>query len=440
MRCKIYVLLTIMLLGTMMTMSAQYIAGTQVVGHTDSVAIGFRQSKWNLDRSVGRNAVALDSIDRRLTTVLNDSVYRLRHISVSGGASPEGSVDFNKFLSEQRANTLFKWFDKYEQLSDLDKDFTFKGRDWEGVLRLAERDPNVPHREETLALLREIVSEKQRAGGAEPKGSLERMKQLRGGVPYGYLYRNIFPTVRASKLIIDYDRILAPEIAGQRAAAMMEIVPDTVYVEVHDTIVVEVHDTIYIDTCHRGPFYMDVRSNMLYDALALPNVGVEFYLGKNFSLGGNWLYGWWKTDRHHRYWRAYGGELFGRWWFGKRAHSKPLTGHHLGLYGQVYTYDFELGDTGEMGGKPGGSLWDRCLWGAGLEYGYSLPIGKRVNIDLSLGVGYTTGLYHKYKPVDDHYVWQSTHRRKYFGPTKVEVAFVWLIGRDNVNRKKGGEI
>ncbi|MCM1491593.1 MAG: DUF3575 domain-containing protein, partial [Muribaculum sp.] len=41
---------------------------------------------------------------------------------------------------------------------------------------------------------------------------------------------------------------------------------------------------------------------------------------------------------------------------------------------------------------------------------------------------------------DDHYVWQSTHRRKYFGPTKLEVAFVWLIGRDNVNRKKGGEI
>lgn len=151
------------------------------------------------------------------------------------------------------------------------------------------------------------------------------------------------------------------------------------------------------------------------------------------------MYAWWKTDRRHYYWRAYGGEIFGRWWFGRKAAEKPLTGHHLGIYGQLYTYDFELGGEGEMGGKPGGNLWDRNLWGAGVEYGYSLPVGRRINIDFSIGLGYTTGIYHKYKPIDDHYVWQSTHRRYYFGPTKLEVAFVWLIGHGNVNEKKGGK-
>lgn len=417
----------ITLLTSVPAVTAQDAADTTYVSCTDSVLINFRQSKWNLDTTVGDNAAALDSIDRRLTEVLNDSLYRLRHVSVFGGASPEGTVDFNKFLSEHRAETLFNWFDRYNQLGDLDKTFTFYGRDWEGVLRLAEKDAKLPCREETLKLLQTIVAEKRSLGGSDPKRSLERLKQLRGGAPYLYLYRNIFPTVRAAKVVIDYDRILAPVVTGS------VVETDTVYVD----RVVHLTDTIYFNSCPDRPFYMDVRSNMLYDALALPNIGIEFYLGKNFSLGANWMYAWWKTDRRHYYWRAYGGEVFGRWWFGSKAQQKPLTGHHLGVYGQMYTYDFELGGTGEMGGKPGGNLWDRNLWGAGLEYGYSLPVSRRINIDFSIGLGYTTGIYHKYKPVDDHYVWQSTHRRHYFGPTKLEVAFVWLIGHGNVNRKKG---
>lgn len=426
--------LIILTLATAPTISAREKTDTVVISHTDSVLINFRQSKWNLDMNVGNNAASLDSIDRKLANVLNDSVYHLRHVSIFGGASPEGSVVFNKFLSEQRAATLFNWFDKYNQLNDLDKSFTFYGRDWEGVLRLAEQDDNIPYRAETLTLLKSIVSEKRAAGGEDPKRSLERMKKLRGGVPYQYLYRHIFPAVRASKVVIDYDRILVPKI-DRMSAQTLTLTPDTVYID----RIIYLHDTVYVDRCPDRPFFMDLRSNMLYDALALPNIGAEFYLGKNLSLGANWMYAWWKTDKRHRYWRAYGGEIFGRWWFGSKAHEKPLTGHHLGVYGQLYTYDFELGGDGEMGGTPGGDLWDRNLWGVGVEYGYSLPVARRINLDFSIGVGYTTGLYHKYKPIDNHYVWQSTHRRHYFGPTKLEIAFVWLIGHGNVNEKKGGK-
>lgn len=405
----------------------------QVESSTDSVSIEFRQSKWNLDRKFGRNAEVLDSIDSRLTNVLNDSVYKLRHVSIYGGASPEGSVDFNKFLSEQRAATLFGWFDKYHQLSDIDKDYTFFGRDWAGVLRLAEADASLPYRDETIALLQTIVDEKNARNGEEPKRSLERMKVLRGGIPYNYLYKNIFPAVRASKLVINYDRVLAPNLVPTQGIDLYMSL-DSIYVD--PTLHKSTLD--YLIPTAEKPFYMDLRTNMLYDALALPNIGIDFYLGKNISIGANWLYGWWKTDRRHRYWRAYGGEVNARWWFGSAAHRKPLTGHHLGIYGQIYTYDFEWGGEGEMGGKPGGNLWDQHLWAAGVEYGYSLPVAKRLNIDFSLGVGYTTGLYHKYLPIDTHYVWQSTHRRHYVGPTKVEIALVWLIGRGNTNQKKGG--
>lgn len=98
---------------------------------------------------------------------------------------------------------------------------------------------------------------------------------------------------------------------------------------------------------------MAVKTNMLYDVLAVPNIGVEFYLGKGWTLGGNWMYGWWDKGSKHRYWRVYGGDIAVRKWLGKRAAGKPLTGHHLGVYGQVFTYDFEWGGTGYMGGEPG---------------------------------------------------------------------------------------
>ena len=37
------------------------------------------------------------------------------------------------------------------------------------------------------------------------------------------------------------------------------------------------------------------------------------------------------------------GDVELRRWFGRRAVEKPFSGHHVGLYGQIVTYDFELG-------------------------------------------------------------------------------------------------
>ena len=127
-----------------------------------------------------------------------------------------------------------------------------------------------------------------------------------------------------------------------------------------------------------------------------------------------------------------------RKWFGKAANEKPLTGHHLGVYGQVFTFDFEMGGRGYMAGKPGGTIWDKANYAAGVEYGYSLPIARRLNIDFTIGVGYWGGTYYEYKPEDDCYVWQSTKQRHWFGPTKAEVSLVWLIGKGNFNKQKGG--
>lgn len=190
-------------------------------------------------------------------------------------------------------------------------------------------------------------------------------------------------------------------------------------------------------TRHDG-LYMGLRTNTLYDALLTPNIGVEFYLGKGWSIGGNWMYAWWKNDGRHRYWRVYGGDVELRRYLGRRAASPPLSGHHIGIYGQMLTYDIEMGGRGYIGGRPGGSLRDKANYGAGISYGYSLPVGKRLNIDFSIGIGYLGGTNYGYEPIGGHYVWEETKKRHWFGPTKAEVSLVWLLGRNNHNDRKGG--
>lgn len=183
---------------------------------------------------------------------------------------------------------------------------------------------------------------------------------------------------------------------------------------------------------------MSLQTNMLYDLAMLPSIAFEYYFGDNVSAAVHWTYGWWSTDRRHRYWRAYGGDIAVRYWFGRRAQEKPLTGHHAGAYYQALIYDFEFGGKGNMAGRPGVNLWERANHALGVEYGYSLPVGRRLNIDFTLGVGYMWGPYYEYKPINDCYVWQATRQRHWWGPTKLEVSLVWLLGRDNHNGKKGG--
>ena len=271
-----------------------------------------------------------------------------------------------------------------------------------------------PFRAEALALLQEICREK----GDDSLDPLGRLQRLRGGEPYRYMYRELFPALRRSQVEFRY-RAVEPLVVHDTLWLR-----DTVWL--HDTVYVEVKTEVPV----RKPFYMSLHTNMLYDLALVPNGGIEFYLGRGWSVAGNWMYAWWKSDRKHNYWRIYGGDLAVRKYFGRLAKEKPLTGHHAGVYGGIVTYDFELGGRGYLG--------DRWSWHAGVEYGYALPIARRLNLDFSLGLGYLGGEYKEYLPIDDCYVWQATKRRRWFGPTKAGIALVWLIGHGNENQGKGG--
>ena len=402
--------------GTLIIMLATVItaAASEV---TDSARLLYRQGSSKISLNLPTNASSIDS----LINLARHRPDAPSAVTVIGSASPEGSVAINASLSHRRANGIFHLLSDSLSLPDSITSFTFTGRDWQGLTTMVEADRAVPSRNEVLSLLSEINAS---LAGGEPDNetNLSQLKSLAGGRPYAYMYATMFPALRRSSLVITYPTPLSPapsrpsalalcsgELPGVKRFAMPEV---------------------------KKPFYMALKTNMLFDALALPNIGVEFYLGRKWSAAANWMYGWWDKDRSHHYWRAYGGDITVRRWFGSKAEAKPLTGHHLGVYAGVVTYDFEFGGKGWMGGIPGRTLRDRANINAGIEYGYSLPVGRRLNIDFTIGIGYLGGKVVHYVPADGYYLWQKTKRLNWVGPTKAEISLVWLIGRGNYNANK----
>lgn len=179
-------------------------------------------------------------------------------------------------------------------------------------------------------------------------------------------------------------------------------------------------------------FHFALKTNMLFDAALVPNIGFEASFGRSWSLTADWMFARWSKESSHRFWHINGGEIEIRRWLNcppPGGYAPWLSGHHFGLYAQTFTYDIAL--SSDKGQKSSGSP----SYGFGISYGYSLPVSRSLNIDFTIGVGYVGGTYEKYHYDDGCYVWNSTNKRKYIGPSRAEISLLYIFGRQ---KPKGG--
>lgn len=461
-------------------------------------SIYFRVGRTEIDKGYLENGHVIETMIKDIQTTLETEGYTPDSLLIYASASPEGSLALNERLAKGRAaaakNLILRVL---PQLKDAKIDIESRTNDWSGVLQAARADQSLPYREEIIKVLADSrIADKDAALRAMPQvfgyirdNMLNKMRTATvtirvigkvdefavepelhisadslvtfpaAGDVRKISYQksvedNILPTIEhdadwIENVIVTRDGISITALANPLPEVRTASLAVSCYGKTHEIAlsqdaaepvieepateqepIVEPQQTTDSES-EKKPYYLAVKTNMLYDLALVPNIGVEIYLGKNFSVVGNWMYSWWKNDNIYWYWRTYGGDLAFRYWFGNASKEKPLQGHHLGLYGQIITYDFELGGKGILAPK-----WS---WSAGAEYGYSLPIARRLNIDFTLGVGYHKGQFYEYLPIDGHYVWQATKRRQYIGPTKAEISLVWQIGRGNINAGKGGK-
>lgn len=395
-------------------------AGARMVSSVTFVVNGS-----DIDASYGRNAESLDRIRCFLDSIARDSFPAITSIEYAGYASPEGPAAANVMLARKRMAAL-EDFVMTACVVPLTEDVS-RMYEVKGMSSLAEviEKSDIAHREEAM----KILGDETRSDEVK----INRLRRARGG----RIWRALVPLLEELRYAsVTFNYVSSEEITRLLSGKLIDpvCVTETEEVNEPETEIMASADTVDSNyppvSVSRRPFYASLKTNALYDLLLIPSVGAEVWLGRMMSVNANWSYAWWSKNRRHNYWRYYGGDIAVRRWFGRKAAEKPLTGHHIGLYAQIMTYDFELGGKGYMGNK--------YNYGGGVEYGFSLPMARRFNIDFTVGVGYLGGEYYEYTPIDGHYVWQATKQRRWFGPTKAEVSLVWLIGYGNKNKPKGG--
>ncbi len=162
-----------------------------------------------------------------------------------------------------------------------------------------------------------------------------------------------------------------------------------------------------------------VKTNLLYLATTTPNVAVEFGLAKKWTMDVSVAFNPFKLseDGINRFWFV---QPEVRYWFCNRFER-----HFIGLHG-IYG-DFNIGNMAmPLTHAFDEHRYDGWAAGAGLSYGYHLPMGKRWAWEFTVGAGYVYMDYDKYRCYDcDEF--EGNKGRHYFGPTKAGVSLIFMI-------------
>ena len=402
--------------------------------------IYFRPGYSLLELSYRDNAANMKALTQGIQTIKGNPCVQLQHIRILSAASPEGNSALNKRVAKRRGERLRDYLKETLVLPDSIFTVSSAGEDWQGLAALIAKE-KTPWRNKALQIIRHTPEWVTR-NGKVVDGRKRQLQNLDGGKAWKYMLDNHFYTLRTGAVVVCEVKTLAAESTPSAAEASQEQArPEQARLESASqqpasqspssppfpAIPSQVHPESQAPPVAS---YFALKSNLLYDALLVPNLSLEASIGSGWTLGAGGMLAWWSKDAKHRYWRIYGGGLEIRKYFGTLSKSKPLQGHHLGIYGDFLTYDFEFGAKGYQ---------SKATYAAGIKYGYSHPIANRLNLDFALGIGYLHSNYKTYVPRDGCYVYQETKKRKWLGPTQAEISLVWLLGKGNTNKKKGGK-
>lgn len=360
----------------------------------------YKLDRHDIDEQLENNFKSIDSILSKLRYLKDVGASNIR-LHIVGSASLEAPDDYNAKLAMRRSHRLVEYLKRFKVTEDVDVHADDGVYDWT-VLSNRVKNEDFPEKEK----LQEIL--------ATPSNRIsigERKKRIMG-LANGDTYRHI--SARHFKYM-RYANMHITAFVPQQAQTIEHRI-DTV--TLHDTITITIQPQK--KRSHKGMFA--IRTNLLYDAVAIPNIGVDVYLSRHISLGVNWMYSWWKTDKTHKYWRTYGGDVHADYWLDP---TLRWSGHHVGVYGQMVTYDFEWNGRGYQGPK-----WS---WGGGISYGYSFWLSRHFSLDCNIGVGYLSGKLYEYTPgynTDPKYYKEKERTLNWFGPTKAEVSLIWKIGKE----------
>lgn len=200
-----------------------------------------------------------------------------------------------------------------------------------------------------------------------------------------------------------------PQIQEPRPEPKPETPPAVVVEEEEEAPVVEELPT--------APYHFAIRTNLAYDALLLPTLGIEWRINRNVGI---------KVDGGYAYWGTKHGKIQKMWFVNPEVRKYICSTRRAyigvgGNIGEANLYKYVIGSL--ISGQSG---FQGKFWNAGVTGGYQLPLSKAFLFDFNIGVGYNHFNYDKFSMENGERVMKRKNCSKaMWGITQAAVALVY---------------
>lgn len=154
-----------------------------------------------------------------------------------------------------------------------------------------------------------------------------------------------------------------------------------------------------------------MKTNIPFDALAVQNLALEVQVHKHITIDLPVMWSISDIEREHAI-RGIAFQPEGRWWL-----KEAGTGHFFGLHTHVAWFNAKWEDNRYQTRK-------RPLAGAGISYGYKLPLSAHWGAEFNIGAGYANMKYDTFYNIENG-AWLETHIRHYWGITRAGLSLVY---------------
>lgn len=168
-----------------------------------------------------------------------------------------------------------------------------------------------------------------------------------------------------------------------------------------------------------------VKTNLLYDATATVNAGLEIGLAPKWTLDVSGNLNAWSRDEHTK-WKHWMVQPEARYWFCDRF-SRHFIGAHLiggafnfgGIKNDLSFLDTDFSVLSEK-------RYQGYGYGAGVAYGFAFVLSKHLNLELEAGFGYLCLDYETFE-CDGCGKKVADGMHHYVGPTKAALNLVFVF-------------
>lgn len=335
-----------------------------------------------------------------INRILKDERVNLAYVWIGGSASPDGPLNPNIRLGDNRGKALKNYLTNHTELSSDLIHVENLGEDWEQIVKkIVESD--ISCKKEVL----EIIRTENDLDKRETK-----LKSLKGCNSWVELRDEIFPAYRNARMVIvcHAEDIKVPEPTPE-PEPQPEPIPEP-EPEPEPVIEIPVLETRFLAA----------KTNLLIDAATVANIGFEAELGRKWSIDIPFYYSPYNiTPTRKLRVMAIQPEL-------RRWLSKAGEGHFFGLHGTLAGFNVAINDHGRYQDP------DRPAWGFGLGYGYALNFGadKRWGLEFNVGFGFLNYKYDVYYNRENGQKYGSGEGW-WYGPTRagVTLTYKWWLPR-----------